>query len=230
MPMNRHVLTAALTALAFTAGGAAPAAADPGDRDVGALLAELRGLYRETGEAAEAYNAAEERLRDRRDEAAELGERLAAARTDLAGARRAAGAVAREQYRQGGLRLPGHLRLLFGDAPARDLHAQAVAERAATAQAARIRRLLDGERRADELATRAREALDAEQSAAAERRRQRDEAHRRLDEIAGLLAGLTPQEAAELGEQEAARAERARRSPVPAPEPGSELGSGAGAG
>ncbi|ARQ68569.1 hypothetical protein [Streptomyces marincola] len=225
--MRRPALILAAGLLAWTGGGA-PAAAGPGDEDPAALLAELRTLHHETGRAAEAYNEAEARLRERHAEALELDARLAAARTELAGARRVAGAVAREQYRRGGVELPGYLRLLLGEDVPGALHARTVADRAARAQTTRIARLAERERRAQELATRAREALDAEQSAAAARREERDEAHRRLDETAGLLAGLGPEEAARLGATEDERLARARRdagdgppaAPLPLPAPG----------
>ncbi len=178
--------------LALTAPPAAPAAAEPGD-SLPALLTELGTLYAETSRASEVYQETSRRLRDQRDEARRLTERLAATRTDLAGARRLAGALAREQYRHGGAELPATLRLLFGEAPGdRALHDRTVARRAARAQASEIARLAEGERRADELATAAREALDEQQRLAAEERRARDEMRDRLAEVTRLLATLDP--------------------------------------
>ncbi|MDT0341598.1 C40 family peptidase [Streptomyces litchfieldiae] len=207
--MTRATLTCAVAALALVAVPAPPAAAEPDaepGRGTGALLAELRTLHRETGAANEAYNETAQRLRAQREETAELTKRLAATRTELADARDLAGAVARAQYRGGGVSLPPALRLLTGQDPDRALHDQTVARRAARAQVAEIERLARGEREADDLAAAARKALDAEQTLAEEQRRRRDEVHRRLDEVAALLAGLSPAEAAELDAPEEERA------------------------
>jgi cell wall-associated NlpC family hydrolase len=215
--MTRQALISTVAAVALAAVGAPPAAAEPGDSVPAAasgpqaLLTELRTLYRETGTATEAYNEAEERLRAQAAEADELTRRLAATRTGLADAREVAGSIARAQYRAGGTPLPGTLRLLLGEDPTAALRERTVARRAAAAQSAEIERLIAGERRADALATAAREALDARQSLAEEQRRQRDEVHRRLDEVAGLLAGLTAEEAAELAGLERDRAAAAQR-------------------
>ncbi|WP_053171377.1 hypothetical protein [Streptomyces sp. SBT349] len=203
--MYRKTLATAVAALALTALPAPPAAAGPGDQGVAALVADLRTLHRETGAAAEVYNEMERRLREQHVETVELTERLAETRGELAEAKRLAGAVAREQYRRGNVRLPSYLRLLLGEDPARSLHAQTAAARGTSAQAEAVKRLAEAERHADELATAAREALDSERSLTEERRRQRDEVHRRLDEAAGLVAGLSDTEVAELAALEEER-------------------------
>jgi peptidoglycan DL-endopeptidase CwlO len=193
-----------------------PAMADPvesaegGERSLSALLRELRGLYQEAEAAGEAYNAAAERLRARRERVDELSEELAATRTELTEAQRLAGLLAREQYRGGGIELPPSLRLLLGEDPGEALHAETVAVRAAADHAATLRRLRAGERRADRLARREREALDARQAATEEQRRQRDTARRRMDEVAGLLAGLSEEQLAELAEWERGETARAQ--------------------
>ncbi|GAB2902960.1 hypothetical protein [Streptomyces mayteni] len=202
-------LTTTTTTLA-----AGPAGADTAE-SIPALLAELRTLYQETGRATEAYHEAADRLAERREETRRVQDRLAATRTELTAARDAAGAVARAQYRGGGLQLPAALSMLLGEDPGRALHDQTVAARVAAAEAAEIDRLGTGERAADELATAARAALDAEQAAADEERRRRDDVHRRLDEVAGLLAGLSPDELTEL-----TRRQEAEAGPGPDPWPG----------
>ncbi|MDT0319468.1 coiled-coil domain-containing protein [Streptomyces millisiae] len=208
MTRQRRWAAAALAVLALTAVPVRPAAAERSPQE------ELRALYRETGEATRAHEEAVARLAERRDEARRLEERLAATRSDLAAAREAAGRVARAQYR-GGLQLPPALALLLGEDPGQALHDQTVAARAAAARAAEIDRLDSGERAADELATAARAALDAELAAAEEERRRRDDLHRRLDELAALTAGLTPEELAEL-------------TPPQTPEPTGGAGQAAG--
>ncbi|RBM23276.1 hypothetical protein [Streptomyces sp. PT12] len=178
-------------------GNAGQGNAGPGANDTAALLDELRTAYRATGEAAEAYRETETRLRQQQEETEELTDELADVRGELAEAKRLAGAIAREEYRAGGgLRLPPALLVLLGEDPARSLHAGTAVARAEARAAEAVRRLTAGERHADKLATAARAALDEERSLAEERREQRDEVHRRLDEAAALLAGLSP---AELG-------------------------------
>ncbi|WP_129842440.1 NlpC/P60 family protein [Streptomyces sp. RFCAC02] len=177
--------------LVLTALPARPAAAEPGDT-VSALVAELGTLYRESDRAARSYEETARRLRDRRAEVRRLDERLATARTDLAAARRTAGEIARAQYRHGGDPLPATLRMLLGEDPRHDLHAEAVARRVAAHQAAEIARLTEGERRADALATEARAALDAERTRAEEERRAREVADDRLAEVTRLLADAAP--------------------------------------
>ncbi|MGK5529005.1 C40 family peptidase [Streptomyces sp. URMC 129] len=202
-------LAASLTALALASLTAPPAAAEP--RGPEALLTELRTLYQQTGAATDAYNETGERLSAQRAEVERLTERLAGTRTDLARARRLAGRLAAGQYRSGGVSLPPALRLLLGEEPGQALHDETVATRVVAAQAAEIDRLVANERRADALATAAREALAAEEALAEERRRQRDEIHRRLDELTALLAGLTAAEAADLAALELADIDEAQR-------------------
>ncbi|RKN06477.1 hypothetical protein [Streptomyces radicis] len=180
---------------ASEAGASEAGASEAGARDTAELLAELRTAYRATGEAAEAYGETEARLREQQRETEELTDELADVRGELAEARQLAGAIAREEYRGGGgLRLPPALLVLLGDDPTRSLHAGTAAARAEARTADAVRRLTAGERHADKLATAARAALDEERSLAEERREQRDEVHRRMDEAAALLAGLSPAE------------------------------------
>ncbi|RKN40448.1 C40 family peptidase [Streptomyces hoynatensis] len=208
-------LTAALTALAALS--PSPAAAEPAD-GIPALLGELRTLCREADEATAAYQEAAERLRAQRAEADRLGRRLAGTRGDLAGARRTAGRLASAQYRAGGRAggaglagIPPYVRMLLGEDPGRALHEARIASRVSAAQAAEIARLVEGERRADALATAAREALDAERTLAGRQRERRAEVRRRLDEVTRLLAGLSPAERSALTRLEETESEAARR-------------------
>ncbi|MGP3969625.1 NlpC/P60 family protein [Streptomyces sp. 6N223] len=201
----------------MVAGPAAPARAEPGTESgtepesISALLTEFRDLYCDAEAAGEAYNDAAERLRAQRERVAELSDRLARTRGELADARQIAGQLAREQYRGGGFALPASLRLLLlGDDAGGALHDQAVAARAATTHVATLEQLGEGERRTARLAREEREALDAAQALASEQRRHRDEARRRMDEVAGLLAGLPEERLAELAELERAETARAQ--------------------
>ncbi|KAB8171037.1 glycoside hydrolase [Streptomyces sp. 3MP-14] len=186
-----------LTATALTAGPASAADQPPGQpADPTALLTELRELYREAGAATEAYNEAGERLAEQRAEVERLTARLADTRGALAGARRTAGRLAAAEYRHGGApELPPVLRLLLTDEePARALHHTTVARRAAAGQLAEVRRLAEAERTASTLAGEAERAWEEERQLVEEERERRDDAHDRMNEVAGLLAGLTEEQ------------------------------------
>lgn len=202
MPRQTTALAALLlAATALTAGPASAADRAPDQPvDAAALLTELRELYRESGAATEAYNEAGERLAEQRAEVERLTARLADTRGALAGARRTAGRLAAAEYRHGGApELPPVLRLLLtGDEPARALHDTTVARRAAAERLAEIDRLADAERSADALAAEADEAWQEERRLANEQRERRDAAHERMDEVAGLLAGLSEEELTEV--------------------------------
>ncbi len=187
-------------------GGVSPEETATGEGDFGgaaagdeldALLGELRTRYREAEATEEAYRKAAERLRAQQEHVESVSERLAAIRTELAEAQRLVGLLARQQYQDGGLELPAALRLLLGEDPAQEPHDQAVADRAVAAHVATLEALREDERKADRLAREERAALDAEQSLTRDLRTQRDDARRRMDETAALLAGVAEPERAE---------------------------------
>lgn len=198
----RMVCTAALlagTTLAVPAPTAGAAPAGPPDRSVSALLDRLRMLYRKAEEATETYNATEEKLQQKRAEADRLNEDLAEARLALNGSRNDAGRLAREQYRgAGGSPLSPYVEFLLSSDPRRALDRGHEITRAAGRRAGTVDRLSDGERRAAALASRARDALGAQQTLAATRKKQRDTVRRKLAEVEGVLASLTPAQLAEL--------------------------------
>ncbi|MGP4114114.1 hypothetical protein ACTWP5_24790 [Streptomyces sp. 4N509B] len=163
-------------------------AGEGGAGGVDALVAELGEADREATDAREAYEEAATRLREQRDRVTEISDELAGTRGELASARELAGRLAREQYRRGGAAaLPAGLRVLLGEDPDRALHAGTVARRAAEAHLTTVRRLVEGEESAAELARREREELDARQARARELRRERDAAERRLEDAVDLL-------------------------------------------
>ncbi|WP_062206676.1 NlpC/P60 family protein [Streptomyces sp. NBRC 109706] len=234
--MPRHPAALVWLLCATTALTSTPAVAatgrPPGEpAGVAALLTELRELHQRTGAATEAFNETEERLAEQRAEVDRLTARLADTRSGLADARRTAGALAAAQYRHGGAAdLPSVLRLLLtGDDPARALHDGTVARRAAAGQLAEISRLVEAESQAAALAGEATAALDEQRALVERQREQRDEAHRRLDELAGLLAGLSEEQLTELTaleEHTTAEAQReflAAHAPTDEP-PGSAAG------
>ncbi|RMI39664.1 C40 family peptidase [Streptomyces triticirhizae] len=198
MPRQNTALAALLLAATALTAGPASAADQPSGQpaDATALLTELRELYREAGAATEAYNEAGERLAEQRAELERLTARLADTRGALAGARRTAGRLAAAEYRHGGApELPPVLRLLLTDEePARALHHTTVARRAAAGHLAEVRRLAEAERTADTLANEAEQAWEEERRLVEEERARRDDAHDRMNEVAGLLAGLTEEQ------------------------------------
>ncbi|GAA3875109.1 NlpC/P60 family protein [Streptomyces sedi] len=202
MPRQTVVTAALLVAATALAAGPARAAEQPPGQpaEATALLTELRELYREAGAATEAYNESGERLAEQRAEVERLTARLADTRGELAGARRTAGRLAAAEYRTGGSpELPPVLRLLLTDEePARALHDTTVARRAAAGQLAEVRRLAEAEHEADALAAEADEAWEEERRLAGDQRDRRDAAHDRMNEVAGLLAGLSGEQRDEL--------------------------------
>ncbi|WP_256105624.1 C40 family peptidase [Streptomyces sp. ODS05-4] len=195
-------------------GAGAPLAA-PGT--VAGMLGRLRTLYQQAEEAAEAYNAAEEELKTLGGQTRALSGDLARTREALARGRAEAGRLARAQY-QGRTVLPDALRLLFSRDPDRAMTQNHVVRRAARERAALVRRLTSGERRAGELATASRTALDRERALAARRRQARDAVTARLREVEGTLAGLSPEQVAELATLESAQTAGAQRALVDAGE------------
>ncbi|NJQ08217.1 hypothetical protein, partial [Streptomyces lonarensis] len=104
---------------------------------------------------------------------------------------------AREEYRDGGARLPGAVRaLLAADRPdlLAEVHRRDLLERAGSRAAKLVDGLVAREARADALAERARAELDTEQTLAAYQREQREEVTERVEEAEQLLASLSDAE------------------------------------
>ncbi|MFI1810414.1 NlpC/P60 family protein [Streptomyces sp. NPDC020422] len=173
-----------------------PGAAGP--ESVGSLLSRLRSLYRQTEQATEAYNAADESLKRQSADTRQVAARLDAARAELARGRDEAGRLARQQY-QGRSELSPYLRLLLARDPQHALDQNHLLSRAARTRAGTVARLQGAEKRAADLAAASRKALDRRTSLAARQRAHRDEVQGRLREVERLLAGLTPGQLAELG-------------------------------
>ncbi|MFF3858681.1 NlpC/P60 family protein [Streptomyces sp. NPDC002209] len=185
--------------------GGAPAALG-----VGGLLAQLRGLYRQAEEAAEAYNATEVALKAGQDEERRLSAALGKARTALGAEKAAAGRLAREQY-QGARGFSPYARMLLtGDAQAAQDQRRLTA-REGTRRAGVLARLARGEHRADALATAARKSLDAQQSLTAQRKQHKQQVDLKLKQVERVLASLSPEQLAQLDTREAADTATAQR-------------------
>ncbi|MCG0284597.1 C40 family peptidase [Streptomyces sp. PSAA01] len=211
------VCAAAITATAalvpaVPAATATAAPSRPADRSVSELLTQLKTLYRKAEEATETYNATEEKLRKQRTRTRQLTAELVHARTELADSHDDAGRLARQQY-QGHSTLSSYAFLLTLLTP----HPEGAAdearelERAAGREAALMRRLTRGERRADTIATRARTALDKQLSLTAKRKKQRDKVEKRLRSIEKLLAALTARQIAQVAQREREQTAKAQR-------------------
>ncbi|MCX3063835.1 C40 family peptidase [Streptomyces beihaiensis] len=209
----RWVCTAAVAGALLAPVPARAAAAAPGpdgERSVATLLTDLQKLYRQTEEATEAYDAAREALRSRREETDEMSRKLAEARGALHDSRVAAGRLAREQY-QGHSDISPYVRLLLSPDPEHALDQGHVLGQAAKERRAAVDRLVGGERRADDLATKARAALDAQLKLADQEKKRRDTVRGRLRQVEELLASLSGEQLAALTRLEDAGVDSAQR-------------------
>ncbi|WP_234101963.1 C40 family peptidase, partial [Streptomyces venezuelae] len=182
----------------------------PGGDSVSALLTRMRTLYRQTEEATERFNAAEEALKLQALDTKKVTARLTAARTALAKERAAAGRIAREQY-QGTSEFSAYLRLLFAPDPQSAMEQGQLMARASRDRATAVPRLEKAERQAADLARASRKALDRQQTLAAAQRKRRDEVRGRLAEVEKLLAGLSTDQLARLTELERTQTAGAQR-------------------
>ncbi|MEV5977205.1 C40 family peptidase [Streptomyces sp. NPDC052114] len=190
--------------------GPAPAPPAPGERPVSELLTDLRRLYQSAEEAAETYNATEEKLTKQRATAADLGRKLAKARASVRESRGDAGRFARQQY-QGTSELSPYVRLLLARDPQHAADQGHVIRRVAAGRAATVERLVGGEKKADELAGAAKKALDAHVALAARQKKQRDTVDGQLKEVEELLSSLTVDQLVALRQAEEAGAAEAQR-------------------
>ncbi|WP_367124152.1 C40 family peptidase [Streptomyces phytohabitans] len=184
-------------------------AAAPG---VGELLVRMRALYRASEAASEAYDGARERLEAQRTRVRALDARLARTRGAVDAGRAEAGRLARQQYREQAAGLPPSVQVLLAEDPVRALQGGHALRRAVSRQAVAVKRLTSGERRRDALARRARGALEKQRGLAAESRRQRDTAQRRLRAVERTLSALPPERLERLRRLESREGERAQEA------------------
>jgi cell wall-associated NlpC family hydrolase len=192
-----------------------PAAAvpqpEPRERSVADLLTDLQGLYREAEEATEAYNATEEKLKEKRAEVNRLDAALSEVRLSLHDSRGAAGRLARQQYQSSSTDISPYVRLLLARDPQHALEQGHVIGQLARDRAKTVGRLTGTEHRADELARKARKALDDQLTLAARQKKDRDAVRARLAGVEELLASLTAEQLAGLAEFEEQGVEKAQR-------------------
>ncbi|MWA13603.1 C40 family peptidase [Streptomyces sp. BA2] len=180
---------------------AVPGPDGTGERPVSELLTDLQELYRKAEESTETYNATAEKLKDQRAEVRRLNGKLARARTSVRDSRGAAGRFARQQY-QGRTNVSPYVRLLLARNPQQALDQGHVIGRASAERAATVERLVGGEKRASELATRAEVALETQLALAARQKEARDTVKGRLKEVEELLASLSTEQLEDLARAE----------------------------
>lgn len=197
----------------------------PADQSLSGLLTRMRGLYRETEAASEAYNGAGERLNAQRATVRRLNARLARTRSAVDAGRAEVGELARRQYRDQAAGLPPAVQMLLAEDPVRALQGGHALQRAVGRQAVAVKRLTSGERRDDALAAQAQRAFAKQGRLAAARKAHRDAARKRLREVERLLASLPPERLAQLRKLEGTESARSQRAFMA----GGTLGPGTGA-
>ncbi|MFF7158670.1 NlpC/P60 family protein [Streptomyces sp. NPDC008139] len=201
-------LTALTATVALTTATAtAPAQAAP-PRTLAQVRAEVDALYRQAEAATDAYNAAGERVRAQQHDLVALAVAIDRTQTRLRTLTAQAGALARAQYRAGGV--PDTLRLAMSGDPDTFLSDAGLAARGARAASATIDALADTRGKLDGYAHAATERwqqlVDAQRTAAGARQRVRA----RLAEATALLATLKEQERVRLARLEDEAAYRAQ--------------------
>ncbi|WP_128433213.1 C40 family peptidase [Streptomyces cyaneus] len=177
------------------------------------VKAKVDKLYQEAEVATEKYNgakekadAAERRIRTLQDEAARKTEKLNSAREAL-------GSMAAAQYRDGGV--DPSLQLALSDDPDRYLDGAEFAERAGNRQAASVAGVREQLREIEQLRGAARVELTSLKSRQAELQGHKNTITGKLDAARSLLAQLTAEERARLGEGPGGTDRAARSSTGP---------------
>ncbi|MDJ0346680.1 NlpC/P60 family protein [Streptomyces sp. H10-C2] len=194
------VLCVAATLAAPTTAHAEPAAARAAHAErpktLAQVQAEVNTLYHQAEVATESFNAAEEKVLTQQQNLVALAISLDGAQTRLSSLKDQAGAMARAQYRSGGM--TDELRLALSSDPETFLNDASLAERGARAANDTIRDLKSTKAALDGYAN----AATAEWEALVETRRKSADAKRevetRLARAKTLLASLKEQERARL--------------------------------
>ncbi|MEU7135395.1 NlpC/P60 family protein [Streptomyces sp. NPDC046261] len=220
--VGRRWRLAAATALASAVigvlGAPGVAYADPGppspgpsqsaSRSLEDVHREVESLYRKAEAATDAYNAAGEQLRLQEKSVAEITRQMAAAQERMDRLRNQAGALARAQYRSGGL--TPQTQLFFSASPDTFLNGVALARkgeqatRGVLAQVEALRGELQGHAKA---ADERRKALDAERG---KKEAAKKEIEARLEAAKKLESRLEEKERERLRQLEEERARRAQ--------------------
>ncbi|NLU71952.1 C40 family peptidase [Streptomyces sp. HNM0575] len=186
--------------------------ADPVGKPVAELLRDLRVMYERTESASDAYNTTAGKLERQRKRTKKAERALTSLRSALAGSRREAGRLARQQYRRGDIALPPVVQLLLTRDTRDAMDGMRVLTRAAGRQALTVQRLVAGEKRQRHLTAVARKALAGQQRLADRKKKQRDTVRSRLKQVERTLASLSPEQLTRLRGLETAQQAGAQRS------------------
>ncbi len=174
------------------------------------LLTRLQSLYLKAEQATEAYDGTKEKLTTQQARYTKLDGQLTDRRAELRAARDAAGALAREQYRSGGI--SPYMRLLLSDDPTEALSQAHILRQAAVHQAGVTRRLQSGERALTTTTAKARTSLETVRRLAGQRRRESDRVQADLDDVERTVATLTGGQLTALTRLEAQDTQRAQEA------------------
>ncbi|MGW0080461.1 NlpC/P60 family protein [Streptomyces sp. NPDC003393] len=162
------------------------------------VKARVDKLYQEAEVATQKYDGAKERADAAEKRLKTLGDEAARRQQGFNAARDALGSIAAAQYREGGI--DPSVRLMLSNDPGRYLRDAEFAERAGARQTAAVSDVRRRLREIEQLRGAARIELSSLRSRQAELRRQKKTITRRLDKARRLLAGLSPQQRAALGD------------------------------
>ena len=153
------------------------------------LLTRLQTYYQQTETATEAYNKAKETAGRQRTAARRIDGQLADQRVAVAGSRAQLGLMANQMYRDGGV--SPYLSLLTGQSPQDFFGRRHVLGQIAGRQKVVLKNLSSGEKRLNTLNTRAQHALDAAEHAQSVAGSTKKSVETHLQQVEGMLAGLT---------------------------------------
>jgi cell wall-associated NlpC family hydrolase len=207
----RALVCGVLLATAALAAPAPRAVAEPerSTTQLTALLDRLQELYLQAEEATESYDEAKSQLKEQSGTAKRLDKQLAEERIALAEAKSQAGAIARQQYKDGSVE--PYLNLMLSDTP-EDLFSQShILQRAAGTQAEVVERLKTGETRISTLNRAAQHSLDSSQNLAKQQREAKQKVEDKLANVEKIVAGLTGTELRELQRLEEAGIAKAQQ-------------------
>jgi cell wall-associated NlpC family hydrolase len=182
----------------------------PSTTRLATLLDRLQELYLEAEEATETYDEAKAQLKEESGAASRLDSQLAQERIALAEAKDEAGALARQQYKDGSV--SAYMNLMLADTP-QDLFSQShFLQRAAGTQAELVERLTTGALRISTLNRAAQHALDSSQKLAEQQRDSKEKIEEKLANVEKIVAGLTGTELSELQKLEQQGIDAAQRA------------------
>lgn len=205
---RRGIVLAVTGLLALLVPLTGPAAEAEPKPTVEEVHARVERLYREAGAATDAYNDAEEKAKKQRKEVERLDKAVADANVRLAGLKDEAGALARAQYRGGGV--PMEAQLLLSDDPEEFVDDLRLARKGQHAQRRLITEVTGTQKRLDGYAKKAAGTYERLERSREARAEAKEEIEERLDEAKELEKKLKAEERERLRRLERERAREAQ--------------------